>query len=273
MGEPDDLSDRELVSCELVRVVPDVTDVLVSPSSVVTEMCEVSPCCSDWEFVEPQSFLSRKRALCCTDKQEEMRYEGSPVKAPPVSTRRMTPPSPVQNSYASFEGEQGSYEEEGRGWNAREGTIFARTKQFLERRYSVKVTVEELEDLLGPGDVDVNFRRILKEARDERGRNIFETFSSDGLSDFLVAEWWRWDRYKRAPRRQDSSASASDGWRREVQEQLIVIWSPMEKKVIGAVEDYLESCAQVMVDNGVVERLLRPENLEVSLRYVLKHAT
>ena len=37
----DDLSDRELVSCELVRVVPDVSDVVVSPSSVVTEMCEV----------------------------------------------------------------------------------------------------------------------------------------------------------------------------------------------------------------------------------------
>ena len=58
MGESDDLSDRELVSCELVRVVPDVIDVLVSPSSMVTEICEVSPCCSDWEFVEPQSFLS-----------------------------------------------------------------------------------------------------------------------------------------------------------------------------------------------------------------------
>ena len=41
LGEPDDLSDREPVSCELVRVVPDVSDVVVSPSSVVTEMCEV----------------------------------------------------------------------------------------------------------------------------------------------------------------------------------------------------------------------------------------
>ena len=55
--------------------------------------------------------------------------------------------------------------------------------------------------------------------------------------------------------------------------QLIVGWSPMEKKVVDAVEDYLESCAQVIVDIEVVESLLRPENLEVSLRYVLKHAT
>ena len=50
----------------------------------------------------------------------------------------------------------------------------------------MKVEVEELEDLLGPEDVDVDFRRIMKEARYGRGRDIFETFSSDGLSNFLV---------------------------------------------------------------------------------------
>ena len=75
----------------------------------------------------------------------------------------------------------------------------------------MKVRVEELEGLLGPEDVDVDFRRILKEARDERGRMIFETFSSDDLS-LLVAEWSRWDKYKRAPWRQDSLVSARDGW-------------------------------------------------------------
>ena len=65
--EPEDLSDREPVSCELVRVVPDVSDVvgvLVSPSSVVSELCDVSPCCSDWELVEPQSFsFSQKKSV------------------------------------------------------------------------------------------------------------------------------------------------------------------------------------------------------------------
>ena len=55
----------------------------------------------------------------------------------------------------------------------------------------MKVEVEEVEDLLGPEDVDVDFRRILKESRDERRRNILETLSSDGMSDFLVAEWSR----------------------------------------------------------------------------------
>ena len=49
-----------------------------------------------------------------------------------------------------------------------------------------------MERLSGPEDVDVDFRRILKEARDERGRKIFETFSSDD-SSFLVAEWSRWE--------------------------------------------------------------------------------
>ena len=50
----------------MVRVVPDVTEVyLSSPSSVVTELCDVSPCGSDWEVVEPQSCsFSKKRARC-----------------------------------------------------------------------------------------------------------------------------------------------------------------------------------------------------------------
>ena len=101
----------------------------------------------------------------------------------------------------------------------------------------------------------MDFMRIMKEARNERGRKIFETFSSDGLS-FLVAEWSRWDKYKRAPWRQDSSASASKGWWREDQEQPIVGRTPMEKRVMDAVEDYLESCAQVIVDIEVVQILL-----------------
>ena len=78
MEEPEDLSDREPDSCAHVRVVPDVSDVIdviVSRSSVVTELGDVSPCCFDWEFVEPQSFsFSKKRAHCGTDTQEEMRY-------------------------------------------------------------------------------------------------------------------------------------------------------------------------------------------------------
>ena len=162
--EPQDLPDCELVSCELVLVVPDVSDVIdvpVSPSSVVTELSDVSPFCSDRDFVEPHSFsFSKKLAHCGTDTQEEIRYDGSPVIAPPLSRRRMTPPTPVQNSYTSYVRDHGSCEEEGKGWNARERTIIARTKQFLERSRSVKVQVEALQALLGPEDVDVDLRRI-----------------------------------------------------------------------------------------------------------------
>ena len=67
MEEPEDLSDRELVSCELVRVVlvvSDVIGVLVSLSSVVIELCDVSICCSDWELMEQQSFSFFKKKTC-----------------------------------------------------------------------------------------------------------------------------------------------------------------------------------------------------------------
>ena len=43
-----DLSDGKLDSCAHVPKVPDVIDVLVSPSSVLTELCEVF-CSSNWE--------------------------------------------------------------------------------------------------------------------------------------------------------------------------------------------------------------------------------
>ena len=41
-------------------MVPDVIDVLVSLSSVVTEFRDGFSCCPDWEFVEPQSFSFSK---------------------------------------------------------------------------------------------------------------------------------------------------------------------------------------------------------------------
>ena len=102
----EDLSDYEPDSCAHVRVVLDVTDVLVSLSSVVTEFCEVSSCCSDGEDVVPQSFsFSQMRALCCASAQEEIRYEGSQGKAHPMARRRMPPSTLLQKSYAFFEGE------------------------------------------------------------------------------------------------------------------------------------------------------------------------
>ena len=53
----------DLDSRARVRVVPDVTDVAVSLSSVVTELCDVSPCYSDRDFVVPQSFSFLQNAF------------------------------------------------------------------------------------------------------------------------------------------------------------------------------------------------------------------
>ena len=146
------------------------------------------------------------------------------------------PPTPLQNSNDTFEGERELLGAEGQMWSAKERTIIARTKQYLERSYSAKVQVEELENLLGPDDADVDFRRILKEARDEKGSEIFETFSTDGLSEIQVASRSRWNKYTRkwnAPCRQNSSASASEGWWQVGQERQRVGWGSMEKKGCG----------------------------------------
>ena len=114
----------------------------------------------------------------------------------------------------------------------REKERSSRGQNSLWKSRSVKVQVEALEASLGTEDVDVDLRRILKEERDEQGRKIFETFSSNNMS-FLVADWSGWDKCKKAPFRQDSSASASDGWWQaslgQPQEQMIVGWSQGEK--------------------------------------------
>ena len=107
------------------------------------------------------------------------------------------PLTPLQNSYSSFEEEQEHSEVEDQIWSARDRTVIARTEQYLEESKSLKVEVEELESLLGPADSDVDFRRILEEARNKKGCAIFETFSSGGPSEFLVVNGTRWDEHQR----------------------------------------------------------------------------
>ena len=68
-----------------------------------------------------------------------MRYESPQVKAPPLSRRRMMPPTPLISTYSSL-------------------TVIARTKRYLEVSQNMKVEIEELESLLGPDDSDVDFR-------------------------------------------------------------------------------------------------------------------
>ena len=141
---------------------------VVSPPSVVTEFCDGFSFCSQWEFLEPQSFsFSQKRAHIWTVTQEEMRFEGSQVKAPPLS-RRMLPPTPLQNSYSSFEQEQWHFEVEDQIWSARDRTVIARTKQCLEESKSLKVEVEELEFLLGPRGFGCGFQTNLGRSKEQK---------------------------------------------------------------------------------------------------------
>ena len=113
-----------------------------------------------------------------------MRFEETQVNALPLSRRRMMPPTPLQNSCSSSEEEQGRFEVEDQMWGAKERTIIAKTKQYLEESKSLK----------GPDDTEVDFRRILEEARDEKGCAILETFSTDYPSEFLVVSRSRWDK-------------------------------------------------------------------------------
>ena len=121
----------------------------------------------------------------------------------------MMPPTPLQNSNDTVE------EEHWASWVWKIKCEVRKKERSLQERKSVKVEFEELEDLLGPDDVDVDFGRILKEARYEGLCETFETFSTDGLSEFLVASRSLWDKYTRkwdAPWRQNSSTVASEGW-------------------------------------------------------------
>ena len=130
--------------------------------------------------------------------------------------------------------------------------------------------IEDLEYLLGKDD----FKRTLEEARDEKGCAIFETFRRDGPIDFFVVRRSRWDKHQRRQNalwRQHSSASSSEKQRQEDLEEQIG-WSS-DRKVMGAVEDYLENCVHTKVDIDVLERLMELENEEVSLRYILMYST
>ena len=171
LEEADDLSDCDSETWTDVCAVLDVTVVLVSSSSVVTECLGDVSWHSDWEFVEPQSSsFSKKRAFVWAVSQEEVRHESSPAKAPPLSRRRMMPPAPQQSSHSPIEDGQWQIEVD-QMWNARDRTVIARTK-YLEKSLSMEVEVKELESQLDPEDSEVDFRRILEEARNKVARSL-----------------------------------------------------------------------------------------------------
>ena len=97
-----------------------------------------------------------------------MRYERSQVRALPLSRRRMMPPSSLQNSFSSLKRSRGTARCRARfGVRVTEQLLQERTR-YLEVSQNVVDSVE-LESLLGPDDLDVDFRQIIEEARGKKG--------------------------------------------------------------------------------------------------------
>ena len=115
----------------------------------------------------PFSF-SKKLAHSWTVTQEEVRFDGSQVKALPLSRRRIMPPTPRQNSHSSLEGEQGHFEVEDQIWSVRYRTVIARMKQYLEENKSWKVGVEELESFAGSRGLGCGFQTSLRRSKEQK---------------------------------------------------------------------------------------------------------
>ena len=122
----DDLSDCEPETRTDESAVPDVTVVLVSPSSVVTVRFEDVSLDSKWEFAERQSLsFSKKRS-------------SSPVKKHPNTRRRMMPSTPQQISHSSTDESQWQEELEAQSfWSILERRAMAAMENYLRlRRWS-----------------------------------------------------------------------------------------------------------------------------------------
>ena len=112
----------------------------------------------------------------------------------------------------------------------------------------------------------------------EKGCAVFETFSTDGPSDFLVGQSFARGRAPKEAERtvggQNLSASSSE---RQWQEGLEELRGWMElagkKGSRGQWKITWEKRLNTIVDIEALERLMEPENEEVSLRYILKYST
>ena len=74
-----------------------------------------------------------KRSIVWVENQEDMSYEGTPVKEPPTYRRKIMLPTPQQRSHSSIGAMQWQtgVEDQVSSWNAREGTVIARMEQYL----------------------------------------------------------------------------------------------------------------------------------------------
>ena len=125
----------------------------------------------------PFSF-SNKRSIVCAENKGEMSYEGTPVKVPPSTRRRMMPPT-QQISHSSTDVSQWRADLEAQQsiWSTRERLVIAAMNDYLDNSDDMKVEIEALELLMDPEDSELCRRYILTHAR-RRGSRIFEIFST-----------------------------------------------------------------------------------------------
>ena len=132
--------------------------------------------------------FSKKRSIVLEENQGEMSYEGTPVKAPPNTRRRMMPPTLQQISFSSTDECPVA---SGSGSTA----VIAAMENYLDKTADMKVEIEELKLLMDPEDSEVCLRYIPTRAR-RRGSRIFEIISTKENSDHLVASKNRWLEYQ-----------------------------------------------------------------------------
>ena len=86
----------------------------------------------------------------------------------------------LQSSHSLHEERQWQIEVEDQIWSALDRTIIAKTKQYLEESYNMKVEVEESKSLLEP-DSEVDFRGILERNEEQtRSRDLLRLSAQSG---------------------------------------------------------------------------------------------
>ena len=214
-------------------------------------------------MVEPQSFsFSRKGQAVCVENQEDMNYDGTPVKAQLCSCKRRWRIRKAAVVRWKNEGEH--------RWTARDRTVIARMEQYLDENDNMRVEIEELEFLLGPEDSEVDLRQILRYARRKKGGRIFDIFSSKGQSEFLVASRRRWDERQRVLVTQEEESRRKA---QEVDYEVNQNWTAVNHTIAIKILSYLDlSEASKVSTRELKEQVLSPNEPSVNIERIARQA-
>ena len=79
-------------------------------------------------------------------------------------------------------------------WAAVHQSDARRTLRYLDESEGLKVSTKELkEQVLFPNETRVNIERIVRQARSEKHKKLFQIFSRQGAQEILVASKARWE--------------------------------------------------------------------------------